>query len=348
MVYLGVLGLLSTGCEVGVSNPVDDAEHNRTNNWSCTGTVGKTIPHDNSLYVTSFGCWIDENGRARGDVSDNCIPWCSSGAARHGTQDLYDDLCGGKTGKKCEQDVAWFSADADRYGCMTRLKVTNPDNGKTAVVVVLDRGPNCRIERKVDHWVLDLSYPATNYLFGGQRGPHDRADVIVEIVPEDTPLGPYAGDTEVVDSWVGDSCIDDAECDFVAAGENGNCDTWFDSDANTLRGMCVSECNGFCPNVVGFDPAACADIGNGQGNCLPIAATFNNFCEDIPAATPRPLTMLGSSTTQTVCATPHVQGITCEANGEAGECIDTSVSVCSGQLHTGACPGAANIRCCTP
>jgi len=37
----------------------------------------------------------------------------------------------------------------------------------------------------------------------------------------------------------------------------------------------------------------------------------------------------------------------CSANGVSGTCIDTNARQCSGQLHTGKCPGASNIRCCT-
>jgi LAS superfamily LD-carboxypeptidase LdcB len=33
-------------------------------------------------------------------------------------------------------------------------------------------------------------------------------------------------------------------------------------------------------------------------------------------------------------------------NGEQGTCIDTKVISCQGKLHTGKCPGAANIQCC--
>lgn len=158
--------------------------------WSCDGTTGATPSPDGSYYVTSFGCWTDQDGEAHADDGDNCLPWCSAGAAEHGTAGEYDALCGGMSGRDCEESVNWYAAGADRFGCMTRLQVTNPRTGDAAVVVVLDRGPHCRIEDQVDHWVLDLSTPASNYLFGGPTAATERAEVQVEIVPSSTPLGP--------------------------------------------------------------------------------------------------------------------------------------------------------------
>jgi len=63
----------------------------------------------------------------------------------------------------------------------TRLRVTNPDNGKSVVVRVTDRGP-FRHQR-----VLDLSEVAARPLAIVQNGT---ADVVAEVVPEETPLGP--------------------------------------------------------------------------------------------------------------------------------------------------------------
>ncbi len=36
----------------------------------------------------------------------------------------------------------------------------------------------------------------------------------------------------------------------------------------------------------------------------------------------------------------------CDVSGFAGECIDTSTSICNGTLFTGYCPGGSEIRCC--
>ncbi|MEO7331096.1 MAG: hypothetical protein ABI193_21145, partial [Minicystis sp.] len=83
-----------------------------------------------------------------------------------------------------------FAADAARFGCLARLKVTNAKNGKSVVVVALDNGPSCTLEKKVSHALIDLSYPANQYLFGGEQGVSDKALVHVDEVPANTPLGP--------------------------------------------------------------------------------------------------------------------------------------------------------------
>lgn len=161
--------------------------------WSCSGSTGQSANPAGSYYVTSFGCWTDADGESHGDGDDNCVPYCQSGAAAQGRGAEYDALCGGLSGRACEEAVNWYVADSDRFGCMTRLRVTNPANGKAAVVVVLDKGPSCAIERRVDYWVLDSSYRVTDYLFGGPMAATERGEVQVEVVDGDTPLGPWVG-----------------------------------------------------------------------------------------------------------------------------------------------------------
>jgi hypothetical protein len=41
-------------------------------------------------------------------------------------------------------------------------------------------------------------------------------------------------------------------------------------------------------------------------------------------------------------------GATCHVDGVEGACIDTVADTCTGTVHVGACPGPAEIRCCTP
>lgn len=85
--------------------------------------------------------------------------------------------------------------DRNKYTCAhktlpfgTRLRVTNPENGKSVVVRVADRGPfrNSRI--------IDLAEVAARPLDIVRDGA---ADVIAEIVPEDTPLGPIAAPADL-------------------------------------------------------------------------------------------------------------------------------------------------------
>jgi Bacterial SH3 domain len=152
--------------------------------WSCTGSYGKTPVDSGNYYITEFGCWIDSAGKAHGDSGDNCIPGCLAQAKSAG-------LCApGSTGKACEQSVNWYVADAGRFGCLQRLRVTNPANGRSVIAIALDYGPACWVERSVSHGVLDASGAINRALFGSDLGVSDRTAVTVEAVSSDTPLGP--------------------------------------------------------------------------------------------------------------------------------------------------------------
>lgn len=151
----------------------------------CDASGGKTsseIP-GNGLYATSwFGCYRKDDGTIYKDPYDNCefacgpMGYCPSG----------------QSGPECEAELQWFAADADRYGCGGLIRVTNCHNGRSVVLVTLDRGPNCvSVEQSCDAPVLDMSYPAMVHLFeGSTHGGCDHARVVVEEVPEGTALGP--------------------------------------------------------------------------------------------------------------------------------------------------------------
>jgi hypothetical protein len=68
--------------------------------------------------------------------------------------------------------------------------VTNPSNGKSVVVMVLDNGPSCTVENDAHFWVLDVSYPTIMFLFGSEEGWGDHALIQASVVPSSTPLGP--------------------------------------------------------------------------------------------------------------------------------------------------------------
>lgn len=151
--------------------------------WSCTGSYGTTKVDTGEYYATAFGCWVDGNGTVHQDSGDNCIPSCLAQAKSSG-------LCAGMSGPECEENTQWYAADGARFGCLARLKVTNPANGKAVVVVALDYGPSCTLENKVSHGIVDLSSPTNQYLFGSDQGYLDKALVQVDEVPAATPLGP--------------------------------------------------------------------------------------------------------------------------------------------------------------
>jgi hypothetical protein len=171
----------SNGCLIKAS--ADDVCMGTTTSWSCNETWGKTKAENGDYYATAFGCWKDANGVSHSDPGDNCIPACLSQAKSSG-------LCANLTGPQCEEKVHWYAADAGRFGCLARLRVTNPANGKSVVVVALDYGPNCSVEKQVNHAAIDLSYPANDYLFGSAQGIVDKSKVHVVEVASSTPLGP--------------------------------------------------------------------------------------------------------------------------------------------------------------
>lgn len=152
--------------------------------WTCSGSYATTPVDTGSYYLTAFGCWVDSGGGVHTDPGDNCIPGCLSQAHSAG-------LCApGSSGPSCEESVTWYVADAGRFGCLQRLRVTNPTNGKSVIAVALDYGPACWVENDVSHGVLDASGAVDRYLFGADEGYDDKAGVVIELVADTTPLGP--------------------------------------------------------------------------------------------------------------------------------------------------------------
>ena len=162
----------------------DDVCMGTTTNFSCTGSYGTTKAENGDYYITAFGCWVDAQNVVHTDPADNCIPSCLDKARQAG-------LClPGDTGPQCEERVTWYTADGARFGCLARLRVTNPANGKAVIAVALDYGPGCPGENGVSHAVLDASGRIDRYLFGSDQGATDRALVHVVEVDVSTPLGP--------------------------------------------------------------------------------------------------------------------------------------------------------------
>jgi hypothetical protein len=152
--------------------------------FHCSGSYGTEKAQDGDYYTSAFGCWKDVNGVVHTDPGDNCIPSCLSKAISAGLCDKGDD------GPTCEERVTWYTADAARFGCLARLRITNPQTGKAVIAVALDFGPSCTVESRVSKAVLDASGRIDRYLFGSDQGASDRALVHVVEVDSTTPLGP--------------------------------------------------------------------------------------------------------------------------------------------------------------
>jgi hypothetical protein len=127
--------------------------------------------------------------------------------------------------------------------------VSNPKNGKSVVVMVLDDGPSCTVENNAGFWVLDVSYPTIKYLFGSEEGWGDHAMVHAVVVDPSTPLGPThvapppppppppandAGSGNPPDaSGGGAACATDGDCNPGSDGSGKIC----------VNRQCVGGCN---------------------------------------------------------------------------------------------------------
>jgi len=155
-----------------------------TNTSTCTASWGTTKSTSGDYFVTAFGCWVDSGGVVHTDSGDNCIPTCLSQARSSGLCQASD------TGPQCEERVTWYTADAARFGCLARVRITNPATGKSVIAVALDYGPSCTVENGVSFPVLDASGRIDRLLFGSDQGSTDRSLVHVVEVDSSTPLGP--------------------------------------------------------------------------------------------------------------------------------------------------------------
>ncbi len=166
-------------------------------------------------------------------------------------------------------------------------------------------------------------------------------------------LGVGGSDPVETVTGVGDDCSFDANaCDFESQGRTGECLDWFDGNTSTLHGMCTLGCEGSCAASSAFGQTFCAELEPGQGTCLVLASEENRNCADLGGTIAQVVgNHVGSSGQASdhegVCAPPGNPTSCQTAQGLGGECIDTDSMQCGGQLHTGLCPGGADIRCCT-
>ena len=119
--------------------------------------AGRTIPSDNTYFLTSFGGGVDTQRMACTGVADG--RWM-------------------------------YIADAWRFGCRARVRVINPRTGRWCVAQVADVGPNVCVEQAAGRPIIDASPVLTRELFGrNSAGWSDRIVVRAELVPTSTPLG---------------------------------------------------------------------------------------------------------------------------------------------------------------
>jgi hypothetical protein len=201
----------------------------------CSGVFNTSPSPTGAYYATDFGCSSNPYFNDPGDT-------CGSASC---VQSAYDQgVCSsGQSHADCQRAVNWYSVGGASYGCGARLQVTNPASGKSVVVLVLDNGPSCTVENDANFWVLDVSYPTIQYLFGQEEGWGDHARVNAVVVDSSTPLGPVGtaappppdtdGGTAVAEAGPAASCNTDGDCNPGTDGSGQIC----------VGGTCMAGCN---------------------------------------------------------------------------------------------------------
>ena len=86
--------------------------------------AGRTIPSDNTYFITSFGGGVDTQRMACTGIADG--RWM-------------------------------YIADSWRFGCRARVRVTNPRTGRWCIAQVADVGPNICVEQAAGRPIIDAS-----------------------------------------------------------------------------------------------------------------------------------------------------------------------------------------------
>lgn len=243
--------LLAAACSSAPGDPAASSASAVGGFPGCSGIFNTNPSPTGAYYATDFGCSSDPYFTDPGDT-------CGSAAC---IQSAYDEgVCtSSQSNADCQRTVNWYAVGGASYGCGARLQVTNPANGKSVVVMVLDNGPSCAVENDASFWVLDVSYPTIMYLFGSEEGWSDHALIDAVVVGPSTPLGPISGSSPPPpppppppeqdasapaddagtnggsgnDASSGASCTSDGDCNPGSDGSGQIC----------VDGTCIDGCN---------------------------------------------------------------------------------------------------------
>jgi hypothetical protein len=145
------------------------------------GIMSRDISPNGFYHATFFGC---SGGHTDpGDACNNGCPNLSSVNKTTGVVSLK-----GLHNRSYEDAIGYFSANSIQYGCGNKLKITNPYSGKAVIVVVIDGGPNCRVQGH--QYTLDMSWLAEHTISAGNL-------VKVEKVPKSSAIGPVTSCTSL-------------------------------------------------------------------------------------------------------------------------------------------------------
>lgn len=256
-----VLSLGMAACMVGEDEAtegtpgasVTTVDHGLT---GCRGQAASSIPASGQYILTTFG----------------------------GPGDHQPMSCGGYA-----DGTGWYAASRQRYGCGSKVRVEA--NGKCAVVVTDDYGPDVCVENAVGKPILDVSPKVSRHLFGeAGAGWSDRLLITATEVDPATPVGicaatPTGGGTPAVTcaSATLDRDVTEGTCvQSAATGEWQKCSAgaWV---ARGTAASCTASFS-FCASAtLGRDvaPRTCVQARsdnkwyqcNGQGWVTPVNVT---------------------------------------------------------------------------
>lgn len=238
----------------------------------CSGLYNKNPSPTGSYYATDFGCSSNPYFTDPGDTCGSAS--CIQSAYTEGVCSSSDSHA------SCQRKVNWYAVGGSSYGCGARLQVTNPANGKSVIVMVLDDGPSCTVENDANYWVLDVSYPTIMYLFGSEEGWGDHAKVQATVVSSSTPLGPTSGSpppppppdagtgSDDAGTGTGDDASSSSGCDL--GGQSYGLDTCTETQ----------QCDGSSWVDRSTDPDNCATGVEPDGACITDSGTVvpENTC----------------------------------------------------------------------
>jgi hypothetical protein len=158
--------------------------------------------------------------------------------------------CGGNATGDWYYSTSWV-----RWYCDAKLRITNPETGDCAVVLVADAGPASWVEDSAGMPIIDASPLVCEGLFGTSSCGWSDGFVIEAIqVDDDTPLGP-------------EGCASDADTDAdtdADAGGDGGADTDADTDADSDADA-DSDGDAECSGLADDGSCGCGAVGGAPG-----------------------------------------------------------------------------------
>ncbi len=268
-----------------------------------TGVIAvSTIPSDNGYYLTTF---------TGGTMS-----------------------CGGQA-----NGVDLYIADRQRFGCGTRVRVTNPQNNKSCVTFVGDTGPNICVEEAAKKPVIDASPAVAEALFGrNSSGWSDHAAVVATVTTDPLGCGTAPSGTT--------GCTADSDCNGGQTGtqkiclSSGQCGDGCHVDTDCTSGNVCDPATSQCttPGCQADVDCPSGQVCNGAHSCVTApGCQQDSDCNGGQTGTQQICGATGQCVSGCNSDTDCPAGESCDTSSSPGSCASTtSCSVCS--CDDGSCP----------